>query len=91
MAPVDHIDYIARLKHAAEMKVAANPALIPALLAGGAGALGGGAIAASLVHNRDVAERERVRNTAFGAGAAAGLTGPQIIDALHATMHRGNP
>jgi len=90
MSDVVHIDVVSRLKQAAEAKIAANPALIPALLAGGAGLLGGGALAANLMHSHDEVARERARNTAFGAGAATGMAGPQIIDALHAAMHRGD-
>jgi hypothetical protein len=89
MSDVVHTDIVMRLKQAAEAKIAANPALIPALLAGGAGLLGGGALAAKLTHDRDLAARERARNTAFGAGAAAGFAGPQLIDALHAAVHQG--
>lgn len=79
------------LKHAAEAKVAVDPALVKALLAGGAGALGGGA----LMHMHDASEREAARtkaqNVGFGAGVATGMAGPQIIDALHSFTHRGSP
>lgn len=87
MSPVVNIDVVARLKQAAETKAAANPALVKALLAGGAGALGGGALGALFTHEHDEAARERARNTAFGAGMATGLAGPRIIDALHAAQH----
>jgi hypothetical protein len=86
-----HIDVVFRLKQAAEAKTAADPALVKALLTGGAGVLGGGALAAGLMHAHDEAARERARNTGFGAGVATGMAGPQIIDALHGVMHRGMP
>lgn len=89
MSEVVHIDIITRLKQAADAKIVANPALIRTLLAGGAGLLGGGVLAAKLTHDHDAIAQERARNTAFGAGAATGLAGPQIIDALHAVVHRG--
>lgn len=79
------------LKHAAETKVATDPALVKALLAGTAGVVGGGA----LMHAHDVSEREAARakaqNVGFGAGVATGMAGPQIIDALHSLTHRGAP
>lgn len=79
------------LKHAAEAKVAAVPALVKALLAGGVGALGGGA----LTHMHDASEREAARakaqNVGFGAGVATGMAGPQIVDALHSLTHRSMP
>lgn len=84
MANVVHM-----LKQAAEAKVATDPALVKALLAGGAGALAGGGLGALLTHEHDQAARERARNTSFGAGVATGMAGPQIIDALHALAHRG--
>ncbi len=87
MSDVVHIDVIFRLKQAAETKAAANPALVKALLAGGAGALAGGGLGAMLAHKRDEAARERAGNTAFGAGVATGMAGPRIIDVLHGAMH----
>jgi len=87
MSPVVNIDVLVRLKQAAEVKAAANPALVKALLAGGAGALGGGALGALLTHAHDEEARNRARNTSFGAGVAAGIAGPRIIDALHAAQH----
>jgi hypothetical protein len=91
MADVVHIDALARLKQAAEAKTAADPALVKALLGGGGALLGGGALGAGLMHAHDEAARERAKNTGFGAGIATGMAGPQIIDALHAVMHRGTP
>lgn len=88
MSDVGHIDAVSRLKHAAEVKAAADPALVRALIGGGA-LLGGGAIGAGLMHSHDEAARERAKNTGFGAGVATGMAGPQIVDALHAVMHRG--
>lgn len=87
MSAVVHIDVLARLKQAAETKAAADPALVKALLAGGAGALGGGALGALFTHEHDQAARERARNVGFGAGVATGLAGPRIVDALHAAQH----
>lgn len=84
-------DVVQRLKLAAEAKVAVDPTLVKALLAGGAGALGGGA----LMHMHDATEREaaraRAQNVGFGAGVATGMAGPQIIDALHSFTHRSMP
>lgn len=89
MGDVIHIDIVSRLKQAAEAKTAANPMLVKALLAGGVGVLGGGA----LMHAHDQSALEQARthaqNTGFGAGVATGMAGPQIIDALHAITHRG--
>ena len=34
--------------------------------------------------------RKRARNVGFGAGVATGFAGPQIVDALHAALHRGD-
>ena len=87
MRPVANIDVLERIKQAAEIKAAADPALVKTLLAGGVGALGGGALSALLTHSHDEAARERSRNTAFGAGVAAGLAGPRIVDVLHAAQH----
>jgi hypothetical protein len=81
-------DVVHMLKQAAEAKVAADPALVKALLAGGGGLLAGGALGAGLEHMHDQAAKERARNTAYGAGVATGMAGPQIIDALHAITHR---
>jgi hypothetical protein len=80
-------DAVKRIKLAAEAKVAADPRLVAALLAGGAGALGGGA----LMHARDAAETNKARARAQNVGFGAGVAGPQIIDALHAFTHRGAP
>jgi hypothetical protein len=90
MSNLVHIDVVDRLKQAADATVAANPALVKALLAGGAGLLGGGAIGAHLMHKHDEEARQRARNVGFGAGVATGFAGPQIIDALHSVMHRGD-
>jgi alcohol dehydrogenase class IV len=87
MSDVINIDVVARLKQAAMTKAAANPALVKALLAGGAGALVGGGLGSLFTHEHDEAARERARNTAFGAGMATGLAGPRIVDALHAMQH----
>lgn len=87
MSAVVNIDVLTRLKEAAEAKIAANPALVPALLAGGAGAVLGGGLGALLAHSHDEEARERARNTAFGAGVATGLASPRIIDVLHAAQH----
>lgn len=83
MSKLVHIDVVSRLKQAAETKAAADPALVKALLAGGAGALLGG----GLMHAHDEAARERARNVGFGAGVATGMAGPQIVDALHGALH----
>lgn len=84
-------DVVHMLKQAAEAKVATDPALVKALLAGGGGLLAGGA----LMHAHDAAEAERAKrragNVGFGAGVATGMAGPQIIDALHSLTHRGAP
>jgi len=82
-----HIDALDRLKQAAEAKIAANPALAKLLLAGGAGAAVGGGLGAHLMHGRDEAARARTRNTSFGAGMAAGLAGPQLVNRLYDRMH----
>ncbi len=85
-------DVVHMLKQAAEAKVAAmDPAIVKALLAGGGGLLAGGAIGAGIEHMHDQAAKERARNTAFGAGVATGMAGPQIIDALHSITHRSMP
>jgi len=89
MSNLVHIDIVSRLKQAAEAKTAADPALVKALLAGGAGALAGGGVGALLAHSRDQEAIERAKNTGFGAGVATGVAGPQIIDALHGLVHRG--
>jgi hypothetical protein len=86
----DANDILARIGRAAAEKVAADPALVRALLAGGGGLLAGGALAGGLVHEHDEAARRRAGNTGFGAGVATGLAGPQIIDALHAITHQVN-
>jgi hypothetical protein len=91
MTAIAHIDVVSRLKQAAEAKTAADPALVKALLAGGAGAIGGGMLGAHLMHARDEEARKRSRNIGFGAGVATGMAGPQIVDALHSIMHRGMP
>jgi hypothetical protein len=84
-------DAVHMLKQAAEAKVAADPALVKALLAGGGGLLAGGA----LMHAHDAAqaeqEKRRAGNIGFGAGVATGMAGPQIIDALHSITHRSVP
>lgn len=84
-------DVVHMLKQAAEAKVAADPALVKALLAGGGGLLAGGA----LMHAHDAAATEhakqRAGNVGFGAGVATGMAGPQIVDALHALTHRSAP
>lgn len=82
-------DVVHMLKQGAIVTAAANPALVKALLAGGAGALAGGGIGSLLTHEHDEAAKERARNTSFGAGVATGMAGPQIVDALHAFSHRG--
>jgi hypothetical protein len=84
-------DPVHMLKQAAEGQVLANPALVKALLAGGGGLLAGGALGVGLEHMHDQAAKERARNTAFGAGVATGMAGPQIIDALHSITHRSMP
>jgi hypothetical protein len=89
MSAAVNTDVLARLERAAREKVAAYPALVPALLAGGAGVLAGGALASGLTHSRDEEARQRAGNVGFGAGVATGLAGPQIVDALHALQHRG--
>lgn len=91
MSDATNIDVITRLKQAAMTKAAANPALVKALLVGGAGALAGGGLTSlfSHEHANEQAERDHARNTAFGAGMAAGVAGPRIIDALHARIHPG--
>lgn len=91
MTSLDHTDIVSRLKQAAEAKTAASPALVQALLAGGAGAIGGGALGAHLMHARDEEARKRTRNIGFGAGVATGMAGPQIVDALHSILNRGMP
>ncbi len=83
-------DVVHMLKQAAEAKVAADPALVKALLAGG-GLLAGGALGAGLEHMHDRAAKERAQNSSFGAGIATGMAGPQIIDALHTLTHRSMP
>ena len=75
------------LKQAAASKVAADPALVKALLAGGGGLLAGGALGAGLMHSHDEDARERARNVGFGAGVATGMAGPKIIDVLHSLTH----
>lgn len=82
-------DVVHMLKQAAAAKVAMEPALAKALLAGGGGLLAGGGLGALVAHERDQAAKERARNTSFGAGVATGMAGPQIIDALHSFAHRG--
>jgi zinc transporter ZupT len=84
-------DVIFRLKQAAMAQAAANPALVKALLAGGAGALVGGGLTGLLVHSHDAAEKERAKNMSFGAGVATGLAGPHLVDALQHVTHRGMP
>ncbi len=79
------------LKQAAEAKVAMEPALVKALLAGGGGLLAGGMLGAHHAHAEDELAKERARNTAFGAGVATGMAGPQVVDALHGLVHRGMP
>jgi hypothetical protein len=90
MGDVVHIDAVTRLKQAAEGLALANPALVKALLAGGAGLLGGGALGAALMHAHDEQTRKHTRDRAFGAGVATGVAGPHIIDALHSAVHRGD-
>jgi hypothetical protein len=80
-------DVVHMLKQAAATKVAMDPALVKALLAGGGGALAG----AGLEHMHSQASKERARNVGFGADVATGMAGPQIIDALHSITHRGMP
>lgn len=84
MPDVRHI-----LTAAAEAKVAADPALVKALLAGGAGVLGGGMLSAKLTHDHDEIARQHTRNTAFGAGLATGIAGPRIMDVLQGVAQRG--
>jgi hypothetical protein len=90
MGDVVHIDAVTRLKQAAEGLALANPSLVKALLAGGAGALGGGALMHMLDKHHATEEQSRAKNIAFGAGAATGLAAPRIIDTLHALVHRGD-
>lgn len=78
---------IARIKQAAADKVAADPRLVRSLISGGAGALLGGGALAALSRSREDAAVDQARNTAFGAGMAAGLAGPRIVDVLHAALH----
>lgn len=87
MADSRDIDVVTRLKQAAATKVAADPALVKALLAGGGGLLAGGALGAGLMHKHDETARNRARNVGFGAGVATGMAGPQILDVLHALTH----
>jgi hypothetical protein len=84
-------DVVHMLKQAAATKVAMEPALAKALLAGGGGLLAGGGLGALFTHEHDEAARERARNVGFGAGVATGMAGPQIVDALHTLTHRGMP
>ena len=83
-------DVIHMLKRAAAVEAAANPALVKALLAGGAGVLGGGLLGAGLMHSHDEEDRRRARNVGFGAGAATGIAAPHIVDALHRLVHQGD-
>lgn len=87
MSNVVNIDVVTRLKQAADEKVAADPKLVRKLLGGGALALGGTGLGLGALHAHDEAIRDRARNTGFGAGLAAGIAGPQIVDALHGALH----
>lgn len=73
------IPALLRLKQAAAEKVALDPGLVHLLLIG----TGGAALGAGMMHARDEANRARTKNTAFGAGVAAGLAGPHIVGALN--------
>lgn len=86
MRGASNIDVLVRLEEAAMKTAALNPALVKALVAGGAGALLG-AGGASLMHRHDEEDLARSKNTAFGAGIATGMAGPRIIDALHTATH----
>lgn len=94
MATPDHIHVFTRLKEAAAKTALDNPALVKALLGGGALALAGGGIGTMLERARaekaNEEARRQGRNTSFGAGVAAGMAGPQIVDALHRFVHRGD-
>lgn len=85
------IDAVVRLKQAAEAKIAADPALMKLLLAGGAGALLGTGVGAGLTHSHDEVARQRTKNTAFGAGIATGLAGPSIVGGLNARLNPQPP
>jgi hypothetical protein len=87
MSSIVNIDVMARIKQAAEEKVAADPKLVRSLLMGGGAALGGAGIGSALTHWHDDVLRNQAKNVAFGAGMATGLAGPQIIDALHSAVH----
>lgn len=79
-----------RIKYAAAIKIAATPGLAKSLLLGGGGLVGGGLLGAAIMRHLDEKEKARAKNIAFGAGAAAGLAGPRIIDAIHGLVHRGD-
>lgn len=81
------IDALSRLKRAALEKVAANPALVPLLLGGVGGAALGAGLGAHLMHAHDESALTRSKNTAFGAGIAAGLAGPTIVNRLHTRLN----
>lgn len=93
MATPGDIDIVGRLKQAAAMLAGTNPGpgLSKLLLAGGGGALVGGGLATALtshvLNERAEAERARTRNVSFGAGAAAGLAAPHLVQALNARLN----
>lgn len=78
---------IARLKQAAEAKVAVDPGLVKLLLAGGAGALAGSGLGAHLAHSRAEEDARRAKNVAFGAGVATGLASPRLVGGLNARLN----
>lgn len=78
---------VARLKQAAETKVAMDPGLVKLLLAGGAGALLGGGLGSHVAHKHDEETARRGKNVAFGAGMAAGLASPRIVGGLNAKLN----
>lgn len=81
------IPALSRLKTAAEERVAATPSLVPLLLAGASGLAIGGGLGAHAVAEHDRATLSRARNTSFGAGLAAGLASPRIINRLDARLN----
>jgi len=72
----------ALIKQAEGALASVNPATWKMLLAGGAGAIGGGSIAHLATRALDEKEREATRNNAFGAGVATGVAGPHIVRGL---------
>lgn len=78
---------VARLKQAAEAKVAVDPGLVKLLLAGGAGALAGSGLGAHFAHARDEEAQRHAKNVSFGAGVATGLASPRIVGSLNARLN----